>query len=77
MRLLVICHPSPRFRDDSIRLVAEFGRKLPVGCHHLGGCVKPDLINYDLREGTYIIPKVMDSGYVELGKKRMEFSRKG
>lgn len=38
---------------------------------------KPDLVNYDLREGTYIIPKVMDSGYVELGKKRMEFSRKG
>ncbi len=38
---------------------------------------KPNLINYDLREGTYIIPMVMDSGYVELGKKRMEFSRKG
>jgi type IV secretory pathway VirB9-like protein len=38
---------------------------------------KPNLISYDLREGTYIIPKVMDSGYVELGKKRMEFSRKG
>ncbi len=38
---------------------------------------KPNLINYDLRDGTYIIPKVMDSGYVELGKKRMDFSRKG
>ena len=38
---------------------------------------KPNLINYDLRNGTYIIPKVLDSGYVELGKKRMEFSRKG
>ena len=38
---------------------------------------KPNLISYDLREGTYIIPKVMDSGYLELGKKRMEFSRKG
>ena len=38
---------------------------------------KPNLINYDLRDGTYIIPKVMDSGYVELGKKRMEFKRKG
>ena len=23
---------------------------------------KPDLVNYDLRDGTYIIPKVMDSG---------------
>src|SRR6202044_3642007 len=34
---------------------------------------KPNLITYDLREGTYIIPKVMDNGYVELGKKRMNF----
>ena len=38
---------------------------------------KPNLITYDLRDGTYIIPKVMGSGYVELGKKRMDFSRKG
>ena len=38
---------------------------------------KPDLVTYDLRDGTYIIPKVMDSGYVELGKKRMDFTRKG
>ena len=38
---------------------------------------KPNLITYDLRDGTYIIPKVMDSGYVELGKKRMDFARKG
>ena len=38
---------------------------------------KPNLVNYDLRDGTYIIPKVMDSGYLELGNKRMEFTRKG
>jgi len=38
---------------------------------------KPNLVSYDLREGTYIFPKIMDSGYVELGKKRMEFTRKG
>ena len=38
---------------------------------------KPNLVTYDLREGTYIIPKIMDGGYVELGKKRMEFTRKG
>jgi type IV secretory pathway VirB9-like protein len=38
---------------------------------------KPNLINYDLRDGTYIIPKVMDSGYVELGKKRLDFTWKG
>jgi type IV secretion system protein VirB9 len=38
---------------------------------------KPNLVTYDLKDGTYIIPKVMDSGYVELGKKRMDFTRKG
>ena len=38
---------------------------------------KPNLLTYDLREGTYIIPKIMDDGYVELGKKRMSFTRKG
>ncbi len=38
---------------------------------------KPNLVTYDLREGTYIIPKVMDNGYVELGKKKMSFARKG
>ena len=38
---------------------------------------KPNLVTYQLQNGTYIIPEVMDSGYVELGKKRMDFSRKG
>jgi type IV secretion system protein VirB9 len=38
---------------------------------------KPNLVAYQLQEGTYVIPKVMDNGYVELGKKRMEFTRKG
>ena len=38
---------------------------------------KPNLVTYDLREGTYIIPKIMDDGYVELGKKRMNFARRG
>jgi type IV secretion system protein VirB9 len=38
---------------------------------------KPNLITFDLRDGTYIIPKIMDNGYVELGKKKMEFTRKG
>jgi type IV secretory pathway VirB9-like protein len=38
---------------------------------------KPNLISYELNNGTYIIPKVMESGYVELGKKRLEFTRKG
>lgn len=38
---------------------------------------KPNLVSYDLRDGTYVIPKVMNSGYIQLGKKKLEFSRKG
>jgi type IV secretory pathway VirB9-like protein len=36
----------------------------------------PNLINYELRDGTYIVAKVLDKGYFEVGKKRMEFTRK-
>ena len=38
---------------------------------------KPNLINYDVRDGTYIIPTVMQEGYVQLGNKKMQFTRKG
>jgi type IV secretory pathway VirB9-like protein len=37
---------------------------------------KPNLINYDLRDGTYIIPIVMTNGYVQLGKKKLDFTMK-
>ena len=36
----------------------------------------PNFINYELLEGTYVIPKVLDHGYFQIGKKRMEFTRK-
>jgi type IV secretory pathway VirB9-like protein len=36
----------------------------------------PNLINYELRDGTYIVAKVLDKGYFEVGKKRMEFTRR-
>ncbi len=36
---------------------------------------KPNLINFDLVNGTYIVPKVLDSGYLAIGKKKLTFSR--
>ena len=38
---------------------------------------KPDLISFQLKDGTYILPKVVDKGYLEIGKHRLEFQRKG
>jgi type IV secretory pathway VirB9-like protein len=37
---------------------------------------KPNLINYQLRNGTYIIPTVLEDGYVQLGAQKMKFKQK-
>lgn len=37
---------------------------------------KPDLITFQLKDGTYILPTVVDHGYLEIGKHRLDFERK-
>lgn len=36
----------------------------------------PNLVNFELRDGTYVIAKVLDKGYLEIGNKRLQFDRK-
>ena len=43
-RLLLSRCARPRFGNDPVRLVAELGRKLPVGCQYLGGRVNLFLV---------------------------------
>lgn len=37
---------------------------------------KPNLVNFELKDGTYVLPKVVDRGYLEIGKKHFTFERK-
>jgi len=37
---------------------------------------KPNLINFQLENGVYIIPKVLDTGYLTIGNKKLAFARK-
>jgi type IV secretion system protein VirB9 len=37
---------------------------------------RPDLVTFQLKDGTYVIPAVVDRGYLEIGKHRLEFQRK-
>src|SRR5229473_1418767 len=37
---------------------------------------KPNSISYELRDSTYVIPKVVDQGYLQIGKKHMNFTRR-
>jgi type IV secretion system protein VirB9 len=36
---------------------------------------KPNLINFDLENGTYIIPGIVSTGYLAIGKKKVTFTR--
>ena len=36
---------------------------------------KPNLINFQLENGVYIVPKILDSGYLAIGKKKLPFTR--
>jgi len=37
---------------------------------------KPDLITFQLKDGTYILPTVVEHGYLEIGKHKLDFQRK-
>ena len=38
---------------------------------------KPALLNFQVREGTYVVPKVLDRGYLALGTLRFAFEQQG
>lgn len=38
---------------------------------------KPDLIDFQLLNNTYVIPQIVDKGYLRIGKHKLVFERKG
>jgi type IV secretory pathway VirB9-like protein len=36
---------------------------------------KPNLINFQVENSVYIVPKILDSGYLAIGKKKLPFAR--
>jgi type IV secretion system protein VirB9 len=36
---------------------------------------KPNLVSFQLENGVYIVPKIVDSGYLAVGKKKLTFTR--
>lgn len=37
---------------------------------------KPSLVNFQVHQGTYVVPKVLDEGYLSLGKARFTFAQR-
>ena len=72
--------PVPKTRRISLTLPWTPRAALPVATqllpiHFRDGA--PNLINFQVEHGVYIVPKVLDRGYLSLGKERFEFLQEG
>ena len=59
------------FHDDRFTYIRAEGRELP-SLYEVVDHV-PNLISYQVERGTFIVPKVLDHGYLAIGKKRLAF----
>ena len=64
---------SAIFHDDHFTYVKCAAPEKPAIYEIKDG--KPNLINFDLQNGVYIIPKIVDVGYLTIGKKKVTFTR--
>ena len=64
---------SAIFHDDRFTYIKCAASEKPAIYEVKDG--KPNLINFDLDNGVYIVPKIMDGGYLAIGKKKVSFTR--
>lgn len=64
---------SAIYHDDTFTYIKCAASEKPAIYEVKDG--KPNLINFYLVNGVYIVPKIVDSGYLAIGKKKLTFSR--
>jgi type IV secretory pathway VirB9-like protein len=64
---------SAVYHDDTFTYIKCAAREKPALYEIKDG--KPNLINFQLENGVYIVPKILDSGYLAIGKKRLSITR--
>jgi type IV secretory pathway VirB9-like protein len=64
---------SAVYHDDTFTYIKCAAREKPAMYEMKDG--KPNLINFQLENGVYIVPKILDSGYLAIGKKKLLFTR--
>jgi type IV secretion system protein VirB9 len=64
---------SAIYHDDTFTYIQCAAHEKPTLYEMKDG--KPNLINFELQNGVYIVPKVLDNGYLTVGKKKLTFTR--
>ena len=59
------------FHDDHRTFIQSGARELPTLYEMKDG--KPNLVNFDIQHGIYVVPKVLDDGYLMIGTARIPF----
>lgn len=65
---------SAVWHDGRFTYLRSEARELPTLYELVDG--QPSLVNFTVADGTYVVPKVLDRGYLALGKKRWVFARR-
>jgi type IV secretory pathway VirB9-like protein len=63
------------YHDDKFTYIRSLAQEKPTIYEKKDN--KPNLINFDFQNGVYIIPKIVDDGYLVVGKKKVTFTRHG
>jgi len=61
------------WNDGRFTYIRTDARELPALYELKDG--QPSLVNFQVLPGTYVVPKVLDRGYLMLGKQRFEFGQ--
>ncbi len=64
---------SAIYHDESFTYIRCGAREKPALYEIKDG--KPNLVPFQFENGVYIVPKIVDSGYLAVGKKKLNFSR--
>jgi len=64
---------SAIYHDDSFTYIRCGAREKPALYELKDG--KPNLISFQVENGVYIAPKILDRGYLAVGKKKLNFTR--
>jgi type IV secretion system protein VirB9 len=65
---------SAIYHDDTFTYIRCSAREKPALYELKDG--KPNLISFQFENGVYVAPKIVDSGYLAIGKKKLLFARR-